>query len=187
MKLRNELKELRSTLENFKEKEDNLKDKSEDRTEYRPDDRPEDKPEDKLDDKSEEKSDQRNFHKEIREERDFFLKIFNSFQDGVYIVDENENIQYVNPVLEKEFGSWEGKKCYAYFHGGKQRCSFCKIDQVFSGEVVHWEWYSKKNKKTYDLLDTLIILSDGTITSNSFREVPDISLNAHSRLLQYGI
>ena len=95
----------------------------------------------------EKNSEQKNIN-EISEERDFFLKIFDSFQDGVYIVDENENIKYVNPILEKEFGNWKGKKCYAYFHDGKKRCSFCKIDNVFLGEVVQWEWHSKKANRS---------------------------------------
>ena len=126
-----------------------------------------------------ESSDQKNSQKnKIEEERDFFLKIFDSFKDGVYIVDENENIQYVNPFLEEEFGNWEGKKCYKYFHGRNEVCSFCKNKRVFAGETVQWEWYSDKNGKTYDLLGTLIINSDGTKSKlEVFRDISDRKLN----------
>jgi len=36
---------------------------------------------------------------------DNLLRIFEAINDGVYIVDRNRDIRYVNPVLEKDFGS----------------------------------------------------------------------------------
>jgi PAS domain S-box-containing protein len=111
---------------------------------------------------------------EINKERDYLLNIFGAISDGIYIVNENEDMQFVNPILVKQFGSWEGKKCYSYFHNREGVCPWCKNQRVFAGETVHWEWYSAKNKKTYDLLDTLLINPDGTKSKlEVFRDITE--------------
>ena len=48
----------------------------------------------------------------LQRERDNLVKIFEAMEDGVYIANKEYDIQYVNPVLEKEFGPWKGRKCY---------------------------------------------------------------------------
>jgi signal transduction histidine kinase/sensor domain CHASE-containing protein len=114
---------------------------------------------------SHEIQEKRNFEQtqvKINEERKFLLNIFSSLGDGVYVVNENYEIQYVNPAVVMEFGSWKGEKCYTYFHKRESTCHWCKNDQVFKGETVHWEHYSPITKRTYDLLDTLVINPDGT-------------------------
>lgn len=96
--------------------------------------------------------------------RNSFKKIFNKMQVGVYIVNQHNDIEYVNPVIEKEFGPVKGRKCYEYFHERTEVCPWCKNQEVFSGKSVKWEWYSFKSGKTYDLLDTPIVNEDGSIS-----------------------
>ncbi|MCK5343237.1 MAG: PAS domain S-box protein, partial [Candidatus Heimdallarchaeota archaeon] len=43
-------------------------------------------------------------------------------------------------------------------------CPWCKNEDVFSGKTVRWEWYSFKNQKTYDLIDTPLKNPDGSIS-----------------------
>ncbi len=114
----------------------------------------------------------------INQEREYFISILSGFADGVYIVNENYDIQYVNPILIEDFGSWEGKKCYAYFHNRQSSCPWCKNHRVFRGESVQWEWYSAKVNKTYDLLDTLLINPDGTKSKlEVFRDISERKIN----------
>lgn len=95
-------------------------------------------------------------------------------KDGIYIVDEHYDIEYLNPVLKKEFGSYDGKKCYTYFHHRKKVCPWCKNKDVFKGKTVRWEWYSLINKKTYDLIDTPLKNIDGSISKlEIFRDITD--------------
>ena len=96
-------------------------------------------------------------HKIFLSEKNILRNIFESIEDGVYIVNQKYDVQYVNPVLVKEFGSYEGNKCYRYFHGLDKICPWCKNQDVLAGKTVRWEWYSIKNKKTYDLIDTPIL------------------------------
>ena len=102
--------------------------------------------------------------REANLQRDNFMRILNAVTDGIYIVNSAFDIEYVNPVIEREFGEVEGRKCYTYFHGRKEQCPWCKNEKVFNGESVRWEWSSSKTGKTYELLDTPIMNPDGSIS-----------------------
>jgi len=111
---------------------------------------------------------------ELRLERDNMVNIFEAMEDGMYIVNQQYDIQYVNAVLKKDFGPYEDRKCYEYLHDRKEVCPWCKNQDVFAGKNVHWEWYSFKNQKTYDLLDTPLRNPDGTISKlEIFRDITE--------------
>lgn len=95
-------------------------------------------------------------------ERDNLTNILNSMEDGVCIVNERHEINFVNPALEKYFGPVTGRKCYEYFHDRESVCPWCKNREVMSGTSVRWEWYSEKTRKTFDLLDTPLRTMDGS-------------------------
>ncbi len=80
----------------------------------------------------------------------------------------------INPVLVKEFGEYEGRKCYEYFHSRTTSCPWCKIQDVLNGETVRWEWKSERNNKTYNLIDTPIRNADNTISKlEIFRDITE--------------
>ncbi len=111
---------------------------------------------------------------ELQIERDKLTAIFESMADGVYIVNKDYDIQYVNPVLKKTFGSPEGKKCHEYFHDSDEPCTFCKNEDVFAGKTVCWEWTFLKYGKTYDLIDTPMKNADGSISKlEIFRDITE--------------
>ena len=66
--------------------------------------------------------------KQVEHER--LLSLLESIPYGVYISDQNCNVQYVNPVIKKEFGTIDGRKCYDYLHDRSAICPFCKNDSV---------------------------------------------------------
>lgn len=90
--------------------------------------------------------------------------IMDTMPDGIYIVNQEHDIEYINPVIEREFGPVRGRKCYGYFHDRASRCPWCKNDEVFQGKTVHWEWRSEKTNRTYDLFDTPLTNLDGSIS-----------------------
>ncbi|MCK4980690.1 MAG: PAS domain S-box protein, partial [Candidatus Delongbacteria bacterium] len=114
---------------------------------------------------------------ELFTEKDKLSTIFNTMTDGVYIVDKDYNIDYVNPALQKGFGDPEGKKCYEYFHGTDKECDFCKNEEVLNGNTVRWEWESERNHKIYDLIDTPIRNIDNSISKlEIFRDITDFRI-----------
>ncbi len=100
----------------------------------------------------------------LQKERNKSISILNAIPSGVYIVNKECDIEYINPVIAEEFGPINGRKCYSYFHNRTEICPLCKNEKVFAGESVRWEWYSFKNDKYYDLFDTPIKNVDGSIS-----------------------
>jgi len=112
--------------------------------------------------------------RELQLERDNFINILNSMEDGVYIVDHNYNLKYVNPSLIKDFGQVEGKKCFKYFEDRNNICPRCNSKEAFQGKTVRGEWFSFKSQKTYDLIDTSLKNPDGSVSKLAiFRDETD--------------
>ncbi len=103
-----------------------------------------------------------------RLELDRLRAILDAMEDGVYIVNREYDIEYINPAIEKEFGPVNGHKCHQYFHDRQEMCPWCKNRDVMSGKSVRWEWHSFKTGKTYDLFDTPIRNADGSISKLEF-------------------
>ncbi|MBZ0220398.1 MAG: MEDS domain-containing protein [Candidatus Methylomirabilis sp.] len=99
-----------------------------------------------------------------KSERNRLLSILEAMDDGVYITNRGFDIEYINPVLLKQFGPVEGRKCYSYFHGRQSVCPWCPNERVFKGETVHWEWTDPNTGRTFDLLDTPLRNQDGSIS-----------------------
>jgi DNA-binding response OmpR family regulator len=99
----------------------------------------------------------------LRLERDNLTSILDTMEDGVYVVDNKNEIRYLNPAIKKEFGPIRGRKCFDYFHDRKDPCRWCKNDEVFAGKTIRWKWVSDKSRKTYDLTNTPLINPDGGI------------------------
>ena len=104
----------------------------------------------------------------LQVERNKLKSIFDAMDDGVCMVSRNYDVEYVNPVIEREFGPVNGGKCFEYFHGGWEICRKCNIRDVLAGKSVRWEWYFPRAKKTYDLYGAPIWNSDGSISKLEF-------------------
>ena len=110
----------------------------------------------------------------LRSQRDGLMNILESMADGIYIINQDYDIEYANQSLIKEFGPVDGQKCYEYLSGRKDICPYCKNKEILNGKSVRWQWYSPKNQKTYDLIDTPLKNPDGSISKlEIFRDITD--------------
>jgi two-component system sporulation sensor kinase C len=96
------------------------------------------------------------------EERATALGIFDALEDGLLIIDQTLNLLYANPVLERLYGPWKGRKCYEYFELGQSPCLHCPAEAVYRGEKSRRQWHCPKNNRTYDIVDTSVANPDGT-------------------------
>jgi PAS domain S-box-containing protein len=112
-------------------------------------------------------------HEIVVRQRDRIASILNSMVDGIYIVNQQYEIEFVNSVLEAQFGAVGGRKCYQYLHDREEACPWCKNETVFSeGRAVSWEWHSDKTGRTYDLMDTPLKNADGSTSKlEVFRDI----------------
>jgi PAS domain S-box-containing protein len=116
----------------------------------------------------------RQHEEELRSERQKLINILDSMEDGVYIVNQQYDIEYVNPLLEREYGHVNGRKCHEYFEDQEKACSWCKNQEVFTGKTIRWEWYSSKTNKTYDLINTPLRNPDGSVSKlGIFRDITE--------------
>ncbi len=97
-------------------------------------------------------------------ERNKFRQFLDSLPVGIYIASNHYEIEYVNPVMQTEFGPAEGRKCHDYFHDSSEACSWCKNRQVGAGNTVRWEWFGEKTGRTYDRIATPVYNADGSIS-----------------------
>ncbi|HCY83566.1 MAG TPA: hypothetical protein DHV36_00360 [Desulfobacteraceae bacterium] len=103
-----------------------------------------------------------------------FQKFLDAFPFGIYIVNEKFEIEYINALLQREFGNSDGQKCYQYFHDLQSPCSWCKNEKVFNGESVIWNWHSEKTQRDYELFDLPIKNDDGSISKiEIFNDITD--------------
>ncbi len=101
--------------------------------------------------------------------------ILDSMKDGVYMVDKDHRIQYINPSIMKEFGPVDGRRCYQYFHHRSDPCPWCNNDEVFAGKTATWEWTSPITGRTFDLFDTPVRNADGSISKlEIFHDITEI-------------
>ena len=88
-------------------------------------------------------------------ERKRLLQIMDTIPQGVCIIREDFEMDYVNPVLQRTFGLPEGRKCHEYLWGAAQPCAGCPNEEIFSGHVVRRECGTTAGR-TYELIDTLM-------------------------------
>ncbi len=108
-------------------------------------------------------------------ERNRLLNILSSIGDGICIINKQYDIEYVNPALEAQFGTVNGRKCYQYLSDSEVVCPWCKNRAIlYEGKTIRWEWYSEKTQRIYELMDTPLKNTDGSVSKlEVFRDVTE--------------
>jgi len=112
-------------------------------------------------------TEQKRIEHALRLERSRFKSILDSMEDGVFIINRQHEVEYINPSIEREFGPVKGRKCYEYFCDLPGVCSLCRSDQIFAGKTLRGEWHSPRSGKAYDLLETPILNENGVLSKLS--------------------
>ncbi len=123
--------------------------------------------------------------KDIINERERLTEILESLPDSIYMADSEYNIKYLTPVLIKEFGGYNGEKCYRYLHGRTEVCPWCNLSEVLSGKTVYCEWTSEKKGTKYEVVNIPLKNTDGTISMlHSMRDISKRK-DAEEKLCKY--
>lgn len=98
----------------------------------------------------------------LKNERDNLLGIFESIEDGVFIVGPDYKVRFTNSSMVKEFGKGMGLRCHEYLHSLDEPCGqLCMLPKVIKGTAYRWE-YDLPNGKTYEVVASPFIDADGT-------------------------
>jgi two-component system NtrC family sensor kinase len=93
--------------------------------------------------------------------------ILDAFEDGIYVMDRNLVVKYMNSAMVAEFGEGVGKKCHQLLNQSEDKCSWCLSDEVFAGKTARREVYVPLVDKTYYLTEIPFENEDGTLSKLS--------------------
>ncbi len=98
--------------------------------------------------------------------------IFEAMVDGVYVIDGDFNVEYINDAMTNIFGQGIGRKCYQIINVRDKVCPWCRAKEVFAGKTLRWEHYVEKLDRTYDLIEFPLKNVDGTVSKVSvYRDI----------------
>jgi PAS domain S-box-containing protein len=101
------------------------------------------------------------------------IDVLDSLEDGIYVINNNYVVEFMNKAMVKVFGNGRGKKCHQVINGSEEVCPWCTAGDVFEkGETSHEEIYLEALGKTYDLLELPLRNKDGSISKLSiYRDI----------------
>ncbi|WP_457552499.1 PAS domain-containing sensor histidine kinase [Desulfobacula sp.] len=101
------------------------------------------------------------------------LNVLDAFEDGIYIINSDYTVEYMNKHMKKLFGYGVGKKCHEVLIQSDKPCEWCKYDEVFiHSETHHHEVHIESVDKIFALSELPITNQDGTISKLSiYRDI----------------
>ena len=108
------------------------------------------------------------------------VDIFETLEDGVYIIDDNYIVEFMNRAIINDFGDGIGGKCHSVMYGFDQICPWCRAEEVFQGNEVHSERHMPNLGRTYGFLEIPVKNKDGSVSKFSIRR--DITEKKESEL-----
>ena len=113
-----------------------------------------------------------------------YLEAIDKIEIGLFVVNEDFSIQYMNKTMIKWFGDQQGKICYSSVAGLDEPCPYCKLqDVILENKKVIYE-PSTSDGKSFDIVATSIKNSDGSVSKMEvIRNVTDKKL-AQQHLLE---
>jgi two-component system NtrC family sensor kinase len=88
--------------------------------------------------------------------------ILDAFEDGIYVMNQDLTVVYMNSAMIADFGDGVGKKCHRLLNQTDDKCPWCQSDEVFKGKTVRREVYVPSVDKTYSLIEIPIENADNT-------------------------
>jgi PAS domain S-box-containing protein len=89
--------------------------------------------------------------------------ILEAFDDGIYVMNQNFIVEYMNPSMIADFGDGIGKKCHQALNQSEEKCPWCRSNEVFAGNKITREVYVPRVNKTYYLTEVPFENEDGSI------------------------
>ena len=99
--------------------------------------------------------------------------VLDAMADGIYIINDDYEVEFMNKAMIRVFGDGVGKKCHEVINHTATPCPWCRAKEVFDNRRnVHEEVYVPMVDKTYDLLEIPIHNTDGSISKLSiYRDI----------------
>jgi two-component system NtrC family sensor kinase len=100
--------------------------------------------------------------------------ILEAFEDGIYVMNQDLVVEYMNSAMIANFGDGVGKKCHQLLNQSEDRCPWCQSDEVFKGKTVRREVHVPLVDKTFYLIEIPFEKTDGTVSKLSiYRDITE--------------
>lgn len=100
--------------------------------------------------------------------------ILEAFDDGIYVMNEDLIVEYMNPSMIADFGDGVGKKCHQVLNQTEEKCPWCRSNEIFAGNKINREIYVPLVDKTYYLTEIPFENQDGSISKLSiYRDISE--------------
>ena len=100
--------------------------------------------------------------------------ILDAFEDGIYVMNQDLRVVYMNSAMIADFGDGIGEKCHRLLNQTEDKCPWCQSDEVFKGKTVRREVYVPSVDKTYSLIEIPIENADNSLSKLSiYRNITD--------------
>ncbi len=93
--------------------------------------------------------------------------ILDAFEHGIYVMNQDLVVEYMNSAMIADFGEGVGKKCHQLLNQSEEKCPWCLSDEIFEGQTVRREVYVPLVDKTYYLIEIPFENSDGSLSKLS--------------------
>jgi PAS domain S-box-containing protein len=100
--------------------------------------------------------------------------ILETFDDGIYVMNQDLVVEYMNSAMIAQFGDGIGKKCHELINQSDEKCPWCRSDEIFEGKKISREVYVPLVGKTYHLTEIPFENEDGSILKLSvYRDITE--------------
>jgi len=100
--------------------------------------------------------------------------ILDAFDDGIYVMNRDLVVEYMNSAMIAQFGEGIGKKCHQLINQTDEKCPWCRSDDIFAGNKIRREVYIPRVDKTYYLTEIPFENEDGSILKLSiYRDITE--------------
>jgi two-component system NtrC family sensor kinase len=91
--------------------------------------------------------------------------VFEAIKDGIYIINQDHILEYMNPVMAERFGEGVGKKCHEVIGKFSDKCPWCRVDDVVSqNQVLRFEYHREDEDRYYEVTEMPLRTSEDTVS-----------------------
>ncbi len=111
----------------------------------------------------------------IDQETKRLASIFDAMGRGVYIIEDDYTVKFMNKSSISAFGEGIGKKCYQAIANRDEICPWCRAKEVFEGETLRWENHFPHINRTFEIFELPLQTADGTISHMCiYRDITEV-------------
>jgi len=93
--------------------------------------------------------------KKLKESEAKYHAVVDNFDGLIYINSTDYKVNFINKKFENKLGrNVVGETCYSSLFGNDSVCSWCPMDLILKGKIVHEERYHNNDKRWYEQVHT---------------------------------